>query len=128
MDESAVKTYSTVLLACSMPRKAVITCPLAFGEVGVKERVKNALHYKKPAFWVVLAAVFVSIAVAVCFLTDPKTDAEQPEEEPPASSTADSPAEADSTLPTSAFFSSIQDYAEYYIAQVIFRSQSNIRC
>ena len=48
MDESAVKTYSTVLLACSMPRKAVITCPLAFGEVGVKERVKNALHYKSP--------------------------------------------------------------------------------
>lgn len=66
-----------------------------------------------------LAAVFVSIAVAVCFLTDPKTDAEQPEEEPPASSTADSPAEADSTPPTSAFFSSIEDYAEYYIAQVI---------
>ncbi|MFR6711868.1 MAG: M56 family metallopeptidase [Ruminococcus sp.] len=48
MDESAVKTYSTVLLACSMPRKAVITCPLAFGEVGVKERVRNALHYKSP--------------------------------------------------------------------------------
>ena len=74
MDESAVKTYSTVLLACSMPRKAVITCPLAFGEVGVKERVRNALHYKKPAFWVVAASVTVCVVVAVCFLTDPPTD------------------------------------------------------
>ena len=91
----------------------ITACPLAFGETGVKGRIKSVLNYKKPAFWVVLAAVFVSIAVAVCFLTDPKTDAEQPEEEPPASSTADS------TPPTSAFFSSIQDYAEYYIAQVI---------
>ena len=71
MDESAVKTYSTVLLACSMPRKAVITCPLAFGEVGVKERVRNALRYKKPAFWVVAASVAVCVVVAVCFLTDP---------------------------------------------------------
>ena len=74
MDESAVKTYSTVLLACSMPRKAVITCPLAFGEVGVKERVRNALRYKKPAFWVVAASVTVCIVVAVCFLTNPPTD------------------------------------------------------
>jgi beta-lactamase regulating signal transducer with metallopeptidase domain len=74
MDESAVKTYSTVLLACSMLRKAAITCPLAFGEVGVKERVKNALHYKKPAFWVVAASVAVCVVVAVCFLTNPPTD------------------------------------------------------
>lgn len=74
MDESAVKTYSTVLLACSMPRKAVITCPLAFGEVGVKERVRNALRYKKPAFWVIAASVTVCIVVAVCFLTNPPTD------------------------------------------------------
>lgn len=72
MDESAVKTYSTVLLACSMPRKAVITCPLAFGEVGVKERVRNALRYKKPAFWVVAASVAVCVVVAVCFLTNPE--------------------------------------------------------
>ena len=74
MDESAVKTYSTVLLACSIPRKAVITCPLAFGEVGVKERVRNALRYKKPAFWVVAASVAVCVVVAVCFLTNPPTD------------------------------------------------------
>ena len=74
MDESAVKTYSTVLLACSMPHKAAITCPLAFGEIGVKERVRNALRYKKPAFWVVAASVAVCVVVAVCFLTNPPTD------------------------------------------------------
>lgn len=72
MDSSAVKTYSTVLLACSIPHKAVISCPLAFGEVGVKERVRNALHYKKPAFWIVAASAIVCIAVAVCFLTNPE--------------------------------------------------------
>lgn len=74
MDESAVQTYSTVLLACSVPRKMVVACPLAFGEVGVKERVRNALHYKKPAFWIVAASVIVCIVVAVCFLTNPPTD------------------------------------------------------
>ena len=74
MDETAIKTYSTVLLACSVPRKAVAACPLAFGEVGVKERVRNALHYKKPAFWIVAASVIVCIVVAVCFLTNPPTD------------------------------------------------------
>ena len=119
LGESCKTAYSRALLQCSVPRRMITACPLAFGETGVKGRIKSVLNYKKPAFWVVLAAVFVSIAVAVCFLTDPKTDAEQPEEEPPASSTADSPAEADSTLPTSAFFSSIEDYAEHYIAQVI---------
>ena len=119
LGESCKTAYSRALLQCSVPRRMITACPLAFGETGVKGRIKSVLNYKKPAFWVVLAAVFVSIAVAVCFLTDPKTDTEQPEEEPPASSTADSPAEADSTPPTSAFFSSIEDYAEYYIAQVI---------
>lgn len=111
--------YSRALLQCSVPRRMITACPLAFGETGVKGRIKSVLNYKKPAFWVVLAAVLVSIAVAVCFLTDPKTDTEQPEEDTPASTAADGPAEADSTLPTSEFFSSIQDYAEYYIAQVI---------
>lgn len=64
--------YSEALLACSVSRKMISACPLAFGEVGVKERVKNVLHYKKPAFWIVLLAVLASVAMAVCFLTDPK--------------------------------------------------------
>ena len=111
--------YSRALLQCSVPRRMITACPLAFGETGVKGRIKSVLHYKKPAFWVVLAAVFVAIAVAVCFLTDPKQDEAQPEEDAPASATVDGPAEEDSAPPTSEFFSSIQDYAEYYIAQVI---------
>ena len=64
--------YSEALLACSVSRKMISACPLAFGEVGVKERVKNGLNYKKPAFWIVLLAILASVAVAVCFLTDPK--------------------------------------------------------
>lgn len=46
--------------------------PLAFGEVGVKERVKRVLNYKKPAFWVTLIAILLCIVLAVCFLTNPK--------------------------------------------------------
>lgn len=65
------KAYSTALLACSQGRHAVLACPLAFGELGVRARIKAVLHYKKPAFWVVLAAVIACVAVAVCFLTDP---------------------------------------------------------
>ena len=79
-DESAVrdltleerKNYSYALLSCSMQRRLVTVCPLAFGEVGVKKRVKEILNYKKPSFWILLAAVVVCVIVAVCFLTDPK--------------------------------------------------------
>lgn len=64
--------YSQSLLNCSMPHRQLAVCPLAFGEVGVKERVQHVLHYKKPAFWLILTAVAVCVVVAVCFLTDPK--------------------------------------------------------
>ena len=74
MDAGQVKDYSSALLACSVPRRMLAACPLAFGEVGVGARVKNALRYKKPAFWVVAASVAVCVVVAVCFLTDPRTD------------------------------------------------------
>ena len=74
MDAGQVKDYSSALLACSVPRRMLAACPLAFGEVGVGARVKNALRYNKPAFWVVAASVIVCIVVAVCFLTNPRTD------------------------------------------------------
>ena len=74
MDAGQIKDYSSALLACSVPRRMIAACPLAFGEVGVGARVKNALRYKKPAFWVVAASVIVCIVVAVCFLTNPRTD------------------------------------------------------
>lgn len=63
--------YSQALLNCSVSHRAIAACPLAFGEVGVTQRVKNVLHYKKPAFWMVLLSVILCIAAAVCFLTDP---------------------------------------------------------
>lgn len=67
------KAYSSALLSCATAGRAVLACPLAFGEVGVKERVKRVLNYKKPAFWVTLIAILLCIVLAVCFLTNPKT-------------------------------------------------------
>lgn len=71
MDAADKKAYSRALLSRSAPRRMVAACPLAFGEVGVKARVKSVLRYKKPAFWVILAAVAACVVLAVCFLTDP---------------------------------------------------------
>lgn len=65
------KEYSKVLLACGQQRKMIMACPLAFGEVGVKERIKTVLNYKKPAFWIVLVAIAACLVIAVCFLTNP---------------------------------------------------------
>lgn len=78
LGEGDKKAYSNTLLACSVSRKTIVACPLAFGEVGVKERVKTVLNYKKPAFWVVLIAVVVCILVVVCFLTNPKEERNSP--------------------------------------------------
>ncbi len=71
--------YSEALLECSISRGRITACPLAFGEVGVKERVKNVLSYKKPAFWIILIALLACIALAVFFLTDPLKDNENPD-------------------------------------------------
>ncbi len=67
----ARKPYSEALIRCSEAHPSIGACPLAFGEVGVRKRVREILHYKKPALWIVAAAVIVCIATAVCFLTDP---------------------------------------------------------
>lgn len=72
LESAQRKAYSNALLCCASPRKLLAACPLAFGEVGVKNRVKSVLHYKKPTVWILLVAVLTSAAVAVCFLTDPK--------------------------------------------------------
>ena len=76
MREDQRANYSQALLNCSIDRKSIAACPIAFGEVGVKERVRNVLNYKKPGFWVILIALILCTAVAVCFLTDPETPAE----------------------------------------------------
>ena len=65
--------YTQALVACSVNLRMIAACPLAFGEVGVKDRVKSVMNYKKPAFWGVVLAVIVCVFVAVCFLTNPVT-------------------------------------------------------
>lgn len=80
-DERAVKNmnpgqranYSQALLNCSVRQRPIYACPLTFGEVGVKDRVKNVLSYKKPAVWLIGIALLLCLTVALCFLTDPKT-------------------------------------------------------
>ncbi len=71
MEPTQVKQYSTALLHLSTGHHLIAACPLAFGEVGVKGRIKAILNYKKPAFWLMITALVVSITLAVCFLTDP---------------------------------------------------------
>ena len=71
MDLDGKKQYSAALLECSTGRRLVTVCPLAFGEVGVKERVKNVLNYKKQAFWLIVVAVVACGVVAVIFATNP---------------------------------------------------------
>ena len=71
MDNETKADYTQALVACSVNRRSIAACPLAFGEVGVKARVKSIMHYRKPALWVMIAALLLCAVVAVCFLTDP---------------------------------------------------------
>lgn len=68
------KSYSEALINCSVPRKMISACPLAFGETGVKGRIKSVLNYKKPAFWVIVVAIISVVVVAICFMTNPQTN------------------------------------------------------
>ena len=132
LGEGCKAAYSRALLACSVPRKLITACPLAFGETGVKSRIKSVLNYKKPAFWLVLAAVLASVAVAVCFLTDPKR--EDPAQNPPAAEEAAAQAPAQSIDASSApepaideqagldpdFFTGTDGYGESVTVQALF--------
>lgn len=71
LDRDARADYSEALLSCSVNRRMIAACPLAFGEVGVKGRVRSVLNYKKPAFWIIVAAIVLCVVSAVCFLTNP---------------------------------------------------------
>ena len=74
MSKQQKQAYSTALLHCSVHRRRIAACPLAFGETGVKERIVGIMKYKKPAFWIIIAALVISIVVGICFLTAPKTE------------------------------------------------------
>ena len=74
LGEQSKKPYSNALINCSASRKWISACPLAFGENGVKARVKSALHYKKPTLWILIVAILVTSFAAVWFLTDPRKE------------------------------------------------------
>ena len=74
MERAQRANYSQALLQCSVSRRAITVCPLAFGEVSVKQRIKSVLNYRKPGFWIVLVSLILCAVLAVCFLTDPKEE------------------------------------------------------
>lgn len=71
LDNDGRADYTQALVSCSMNRRLIAACPLAFGEVGVKERVKSVMNYRKPAFWSIVLSVIACVVLAACFLTDP---------------------------------------------------------
>lgn len=68
--------YTQALVACAVNRRMIAACPLAFGEVCVKDRVKSIMNYRKPTFWIIAVTLVVCVVVAVCFLTDPNPSRE----------------------------------------------------
>ena len=76
MDNENRADYTHALVACSVNRRSIAACPLAFGEVGVKARVKSVMNYKKPAFWIIVTATLACVVIAVCFLTNPTASPE----------------------------------------------------
>lgn len=72
MGKDDLRAYSTALLNCSVRHSRIAACPIAFGEVSVKGRIKNVMNYKKPAFWIIVVAIAACIVLAVCFMTNPE--------------------------------------------------------
>ena len=85
--------YATALLNCGVERRSIAACPLAFGEVGLKQRIKTALHYRKPLLWVIIASLLVCSVAAVCLLTVPRTTGQSQDDE----SQSDESQESDKT-------------------------------
>lgn len=73
MGAEVKKSYSEALINCSVPRRMISACPIAFGETDIKGRIKSVLNYEKPAFWVIVVAIISVIAIVICFMTNPKT-------------------------------------------------------
>lgn len=77
MDQETKKEYMEALLSSSVSRVKIAACPLAFGETGLKERMKFMTRYRKPALWIMITAMFTCILVGACFLTTPKAEETQ---------------------------------------------------
>ena len=113
-DEKVIRTlsyrqradYSQALLVCSLHHRPLSACPLAFGEVGVKDRVKSILRYRRPSFWILLLSLVVCLTLSLCFLTNPKEETPPPETLPqaetvePTTRTEPLPTEETPTVPT----------------------------
>lgn len=104
LDKKDICRYSEALIACSLPKASLRSFYLAFGEVGLKARIKNILRYKKPGLWITLAAVVLAAAVAVCFLTERPAAVEEAGTVPPAPTQTDpvpsDPSVSDATAPS----------------------------
>lgn len=81
MEREETMAYAQTLLDFEKEHRTILMCPLAFGEVSVKERIKHVLHYKKPTFWVILVALLCCVIASVCFLTNPKDKKEAAQQE-----------------------------------------------
>lgn len=74
MESEEKKTYSEALLSLSVTKRSIAACPLAFGETGVKSRIKSVLSYKKPALWIIIVSVVALVAVVIGFMTTPANE------------------------------------------------------
>ena len=72
------KSYSSALLRCSTNRAHYAACPVAFGEISVKYRIKSILNYRKPSFWISLVAIMAFLFVGICLMTSPQSVVEVP--------------------------------------------------
>ena len=72
-DAAGRAAYTRALVSCAARPRTAAVCPLAFGEIAVKERVKSVLHYKKPALWAAVLLVIAAAVIAVCLLTKPQS-------------------------------------------------------
>lgn len=81
LDEDTRRQYATALLQCGVERRSIAACPLAFGEVSIKQRIKSVLNYRKPLLWVIVASLVVCAVAAVCLLTVPKSKEDNKQKE-----------------------------------------------
>ena len=93
----ARKRYAMALLECAVSHKRIVACPVAFGETGVKERVKNTMNYKKPAFWLILCGVLICLTVAVLFMTTSRAEGDGSESSAASSEMSDVSEASDSS-------------------------------
>ncbi len=81
LDDDCRRRYATALLECGVERRSIAACPLAFGEVSIKQRIKSVLNYRKPLLWVIIVSLVICVVAAVCLLTVPEGE-DTPKEEP----------------------------------------------